>query len=145
LEGPNDNRGTIDKQSIFIGQLDSEVTKEKLIERFSRHGTIIDCNLIIRHPDPSKMTDPTSSNRNYSFAFIKFGQEQAAAEAVEQEVSTSIFPSTSPTVASPPSKPQGQHCRSLGVLSLCETAFLLLFLPLDQYFGYRWSHSFGKR
>lgn len=91
LEGPNDNRGTIDKQSIFVGQLDSEVTKERLIDRFSRHGTIIDCNLIIRHPDPSKMADHHTTHRNYSFAFVKFEQEEAAAEAVEQEVSISHF------------------------------------------------------
>lgn len=61
----------IDKKSIFIGQLDAAVTKEKLIGRFSAHGNIADINLI------SKATNV--------FAFIKFETEEAAAAALERE------------------------------------------------------------
>lgn len=62
---------TIDKKSIFIGQLDSSVTKEKLIDRFSNHGEIVDINLI------NKSTN--------IFAFIQFDTEEAAAAALERE------------------------------------------------------------
>jgi len=61
----------IDKFSVFVGQLDALVTKEKLHERFSRHGQIVDIVLVIR----------TGNN----FAFIKFETEKAAAAAVERE------------------------------------------------------------
>lgn len=62
---------TIDKRSIFIGQLDSSVTREKLIDRFSNHGEIVDINLI------NKSTN--------LFAFIQFKTEEAAAAALERE------------------------------------------------------------
>lgn len=61
----------IDKKSIFIGQLDPSVTKEKLIDRFSAHGKIADINLI------SKATNV--------FSFIRFETEEAAAAALERE------------------------------------------------------------
>lgn len=61
----------IDKFSVFVGQLDGRVTKEKLEERFSRHGKIVDIVLVIR----------TGNN----FAFVKFETEKAAAAAVERE------------------------------------------------------------
>lgn len=66
-----ENFDTIDKKSIFIGQLDSSVTREKLIDRFSNHGKIVDTNLI------NKSTNV--------FAFIQFETEEAAAAALERE------------------------------------------------------------
>lgn len=65
------NFETIDRKSIFIGQLDPSVTKEKLNDRFSNHGEIVDINLI------SKSTN--------IFAFIQFDTEEAAAAALERE------------------------------------------------------------
>uniref|UniRef100_A0A060T3I0 ARAD1C37532p n=1 Tax=Blastobotrys adeninivorans TaxID=409370 RepID=A0A060T3I0_BLAAD len=85
--GPSTAR-SIDKQSIFIGQLDSRVTKEAIIERFSRHGTIVDCNLIVRDK---------RDNLRYSaqsFSFVKFDNERAAAAAVEQENHTIFMDKT---------------------------------------------------
>lgn len=61
----------IDQKSIFVGQLDPMATEEKLLKRFSRHGSITDINLI---------TKP-----NNVFAFIKFTTEEAAAAALEME------------------------------------------------------------
>lgn len=61
----------IDKYSVFIGQLDDKVTKEKLHERFSRHGKINEVTLVLRPGN--------------NFAFIKFETEKAAAAAVERE------------------------------------------------------------
>ncbi|CCH44732.1 Polyadenylate-binding protein, cytoplasmic and nuclear [Wickerhamomyces ciferrii] len=61
----------IDKFSVFVGQLDISVTKEKLDERFSRHGKINDIVLV---------TKPGNN-----FAFIKFETEKSAAAAVERE------------------------------------------------------------
>lgn len=70
----------IDNFSIFIGQLDSKVTKDKLVERFSRHGKVIDCTLVLRPGN--------------NFAFIKFDSEQAAASAVEKENHTVFLEKT---------------------------------------------------
>ncbi|ODV96714.1 hypothetical protein PACTADRAFT_32211 [Pachysolen tannophilus NRRL Y-2460] len=62
---------TIDKFSIFVGQLSAKVTKEKLLQRFKRHGKIAESNLISRQQN--------------TFAFIKYETEVAAAAAVERE------------------------------------------------------------
>ncbi|SCU87856.1 LAMI_0D07756g1_1 [Lachancea mirantina] len=62
---------TIDKKSIFVGQLSSTATHQSLHARFSRHGEILDLNLI--------------SKPNNVFAFIKFNSEEAAAAALEME------------------------------------------------------------
>lgn len=61
-----------DKKSIFIGQLTNEISKEDLLERFSKHGEIVDIYLSKR----SNVSD---------FAFIKFKLESSAATAVEKE------------------------------------------------------------
>ncbi|SJM84468.1 related to Meiotic activator RIM4 [Zygosaccharomyces bailii] len=66
-----DDNVLIDKHSIFVGQLDQSVTKERLHERFSTHGSISDINLI--------------SKINKVFAFIQFETEEAAAAALERE------------------------------------------------------------
>lgn len=66
-----DSEITIDKKSIFVGQLDKETTREELNRRFSTHGKIQDINLIFK---------PTSI-----FAFIKYETEEAAAAALESE------------------------------------------------------------
>ncbi|ODV61624.1 Rim4p ASCRUDRAFT_75616 [Ascoidea rubescens DSM 1968] len=73
IEAPDEtiNEITIDKNSIYVGQLDSRVTKEKLEERFSAHGKIADISLV------QKQTN--------NFAFIKFENEISAAAAVERE------------------------------------------------------------
>ncbi|CAI4063361.1 hypothetical protein SKDZ_08G0180 [Saccharomyces kudriavzevii ZP591] len=75
-EGINDDEDkdseiTIDKKSIFVGQLDKETTREALDRRFSTHGKIQDINLIFK---------PTNI-----FAFIKYETEEAAAAALESE------------------------------------------------------------
>ncbi|SCU93486.1 LADA_0G03356g1_1 [Lachancea dasiensis] len=61
----------IDQKSIFIGQLDSKATEKGLYDRFSRHGPIIDVNLLVKP--------------NNVFAFIKFATEEAAVAALEME------------------------------------------------------------
>lgn len=70
-ERQQENEVVIDNFSIFVGQLDDRVTKEKLEERFSRHGNVADIVLVLRPGN--------------NFAFIKFETEQAAAAAVERE------------------------------------------------------------
>ncbi|EMG45811.1 RIM4 Meiotic activator RIM4 [Candida maltosa Xu316] len=67
----NETKVKFDKYSIFVGQLSSEVTDEKLCERFERHGEIVDLKLVKR--------------TNNTFAFIKFKEESSAAGAVERE------------------------------------------------------------
>lgn len=67
----SDDRISIDKKAIFVGQLDQSVTKETLFQRFSTHGKISDLNLINK---TSKV-----------FAFIQFETEEAAAAALERE------------------------------------------------------------
>lgn len=67
----------IDKKSIFVGQLEPEVTTTLLKNRFSKHGKIVDINLIDK---------PTSV-----FAFIKFETEQAAASALNKEDHTILL------------------------------------------------------
>lgn len=62
---------TVDRCSVFVGQLDGDVTEQNLNERFQRHGEICSLDLIKR---PYK-----------KFAFIKFKTETAAAAAVEVE------------------------------------------------------------
>lgn len=62
---------TIDKFSIFVGHLDSRITKEELVERFEQHGEIKEAILVSR---------PMSN-----FAFIKFKTREAAASSVERE------------------------------------------------------------
>lgn len=62
---------TIDKYSIFVGQLDPRISKEEMIERFEKHGKIKEAILVNR----------LLSN----FAFIKFKTKEAAASAVERE------------------------------------------------------------
>ncbi|EDO15770.1 hypothetical protein Kpol_478p5 [Vanderwaltozyma polyspora DSM 70294] len=70
-ESDDDSIITIDKKSIFVGQLDPATTKETLRERFSAHGEIVDINLIVK---------PTNV-----FAFIQYETEEAAAAALERE------------------------------------------------------------
>ncbi|AET41127.1 Rim4p Ecym_7289 [Eremothecium cymbalariae DBVPG len=63
----------IDKKSIFVSQLDPSVTKEKLTQRFSKHGKVEDVNLIFK------------DNNTKVFAFIKYETEEATATALERE------------------------------------------------------------
>ncbi|AGO13830.1 AaceriAGL038Cp [[Ashbya] aceris (nom. inval.)] len=63
----------IDKKSIFVSQLDPSVTKEKLSQRFSKHGKVEDVNLIFK------------DNNTKVFAFIKYETEEATATALERE------------------------------------------------------------
>ncbi|OWB75180.1 organic cyclic compound binding protein [[Candida] boidinii] len=62
---------TIDKFSIFIGQLHSSITKDELIKRFEKHGDIKEIVLVNR---------PITN-----FAFVKYENEGSAARAVERE------------------------------------------------------------
>lgn len=72
----NTNNITIDKKSIFVGQLSNNVTEKNLNERFSIHGKINNITLIIKP--------------NNIFAFIEFDTEESAASAFEKE-NHSIF------------------------------------------------------
>lgn len=67
---------SIDKRSIFIGQLHDDTNSENLAEHFSVYGKILDCK-VIHKP-------------NNVFAFIEFDDEKAAAAALEKE-NHSIF------------------------------------------------------
>ncbi|EGW35487.1 uncharacterized protein SPAPADRAFT_53729 [Spathaspora passalidarum NRRL Y-27907] len=60
-----------DKYSVFVGHLNSEVEENELQDRFERHGTISEMNLV--------------KKPNNTFAFIKFKKESSAASAVERE------------------------------------------------------------
>ncbi|ODV66058.1 hypothetical protein HYPBUDRAFT_153587 [Hyphopichia burtonii NRRL Y-1933] len=60
-----------DRFSIFIGQLNSNITKEELTDRFEIHGNIKDLSIIRKE--------------NNTFAFITYDDESAAASAVERE------------------------------------------------------------
>ncbi|RLV96348.1 Meiotic activator RIM4 [Spathaspora sp. JA1] len=60
-----------DKYSIFVGHLNSETQESDLQERFERHGTISEMNLV--------------KKPNNTFAFIKYQEESSAASAVERE------------------------------------------------------------
>ncbi|KAG7767738.1 hypothetical protein KL929_002861 [Ogataea haglerorum] len=62
---------TIDKYSIFVGQLDPRINRDELIERFEQHGKIKEAILVNR---------PLNN-----FAFVKFETRKAAASAVERE------------------------------------------------------------
>lgn len=72
----NTNNVTIDKKSIFVGQLPKESTTENIKEHFSKYGKIIEVNLIHK---------PTNV-----FTFIQYETEKAAAAALEKE-NHSIF------------------------------------------------------
>ena len=67
---------TIDKRSIFVGQLPKESTTSNIKEHFSKYGNIVEVNLIHK---PSN-----------TFSFIQFETEEAAAAALEKE-NHSIF------------------------------------------------------
>lgn len=60
-----------DKFSIFVGQLNPDITESELSERFERHGKIELISLIKRATN--------------TFAFIKYASEVGAARAVEVE------------------------------------------------------------
>ncbi|VEU21959.1 DEKNAAC102992 [Brettanomyces naardenensis] len=62
---------SIDRNSVFVGQLDARITKSEIIERFEKHGKIKEAILVHR---------PL-----VNFAFIKFKDKGAAASAVERE------------------------------------------------------------
>ena len=62
---------TIDKRSIFVGQLPKESTTANITKHFSKYGTIAEINLIHK---PSN-----------TFSFIQFETEEAAAAALEKE------------------------------------------------------------
>ncbi|KAH3668922.1 hypothetical protein OGAPHI_002677 [Ogataea philodendri] len=70
-EGNDTPEVTIDKYSIFVGQLDPRINREELIERFEQHGKIKEAILVNR---------PLNN-----FAFVKFETRKAAASAVERE------------------------------------------------------------
>ena len=68
---PADDKQRFDKFSVFVGQLRSTTTEKELVDRFKKHGTILECTLLKK---------PTST-----FGFIKFESESSAASAVEIE------------------------------------------------------------
>lgn len=76
VESENSFEVTIDKESIFVGQLHPDTNEENLKEHFSVYGKIVDINLIHK---------PTNV-----FAFIQYDSEMAAAAALEKE-NHSIF------------------------------------------------------
>ncbi|KAI5955244.1 hypothetical protein KGF54_001805 [Candida jiufengensis] len=70
-EEDENSKAAFDKFSIFIGQLNSNITETELRERFERHGGIENLHLI-KKPDNT-------------FAFITFIDEASAARSVEVE------------------------------------------------------------
>lgn len=71
VDNQNNSNVTIDKKSIFVGQLPKDTTTENIQAHFARYGTIVDINLIHK---------PTNV-----FTFIQFETEKAAAAALEKE------------------------------------------------------------
>ncbi|CCE72892.1 Piso0_000494 [Millerozyma farinosa CBS 7064] len=67
----SDSKIKFDKFSIFVGQLSQSVTEEELIDRFKRHGDIVEVTIVKK---PSN-----------TFGFIKYKDESSAAGAVERE------------------------------------------------------------
>ncbi|KAG0017704.1 hypothetical protein BGZ81_010563 [Podila clonocystis] len=68
----------VDKESIFVGQLDPDtVTEEALYERFSKYGEIMNLNLIKRKKP--------SVTQFSAFAFIEFDNEQSSTNAIANE------------------------------------------------------------
>ncbi|KAF9335476.1 hypothetical protein BG006_011405 [Podila minutissima] len=68
----------VDKESIFVGQLDPDtVTEEALYERFSKYGDIMNLNLI-------KKKKPSMTQFS-AFAFIEYDSEQSSTNAIANE------------------------------------------------------------
>lgn len=65
------NTKSIDQKSIFVGQISNDISKEDLMERFSKHGDIEELVLTKRFMN--------------NFAFIKYKDESSCATAVEKE------------------------------------------------------------
>ncbi|KAF8436188.1 hypothetical protein BGX38DRAFT_99410 [Terfezia claveryi] len=69
---------SIDPFSVFVGQLNADkITKEALLERFSKYGNIVDCNLVIK---PGKF----GLGKN-AFAFVKYDDQFSAIHAIDSE------------------------------------------------------------
>lgn len=66
-----DGKQKFDKFSVFVGQLKSTTTEKELVDRFKKHGNVVECTLLKK---------PTNT-----FGFIKFESESSAASAVEVE------------------------------------------------------------
>ncbi|KAG0348943.1 hypothetical protein BG004_003426 [Podila humilis] len=77
----------VDKDCIFIGQLDPEMaTEEALRERFSAYGEILNINLIRKN----KYGEGNMS----AFAFVEYDNEQSASNAIANEHCSSFMGST---------------------------------------------------
>ncbi|KAF9190931.1 hypothetical protein BGZ51_008080 [Haplosporangium sp. Z 767] len=75
------SQGQIEKESIFVGQLNPDVvTETALRELFMDYGEIQYIHLIKRNKP--------GTNRPTAFAFIEFDNEQAAKNAIDHEAST---------------------------------------------------------
>lgn len=70
-EGDEDAKISIDRKSIFIGQLHKDTTNELLTEHFRSYGTIFNVKLFHKP--------------NTIFAFIEYDEESSAAAALEKE------------------------------------------------------------
>ncbi|CAG8663534.1 6010_t:CDS:10, partial [Funneliformis mosseae] len=82
VPGPED----IDKRSIFVGQLNqAEVTKELLVEKFSRYGEIKEVQYVAR-----KFSRASGPPRN-AFAFINYNDEDASENAIKAEHNSKYF------------------------------------------------------
>jgi len=69
----------VDKESIFVGQLDPDtITEEALYERFSKYGEIMNLNLV-------KRKKPAVTQFS-AFAFIEYDSEQSSTNAIANEV-----------------------------------------------------------
>ncbi|KAI1315037.1 hypothetical protein EDD11_001376 [Mortierella claussenii] len=74
----------IDKESVFVGQLNPElVTEGVLHERFQDYGSIQNIHLVKRIKPGTNL--PTA------FAFIEFDDEQSARQAIDHEDNTSFL------------------------------------------------------
>lgn len=75
----------IDYTSIFIGQLDRSTSEDDVRERFSKYGTVVGVQVLVkativgRRPSDGGVT---------GFAFVKYENREAATKAVKAEVPT---------------------------------------------------------
>ena len=76
---------TYDKHSIFVGQLNNDLVSRDLLEfRFGKYGAIEDIEIHRRRPVVAYSAN-APANLHQCFAYMKFKEESAAAEAVEKE------------------------------------------------------------
>ncbi|KAF9538131.1 hypothetical protein EC957_007205 [Mortierella hygrophila] len=81
------SQNQIEKESVFVGQLNPDLATEALIrERFQDYGSIKNIHLVKRNK--------VGAGRATAFAFIEFDSEQAARRAIDHENNTQFLETT---------------------------------------------------